>query len=224
MAFHSQKHPSVIFGIIWTALFVMSPHATDPRVVPALLTLAIVMPPILLLRSERENLLYNWAWTTLGILYLGWMLSHYIALRDIPQGRELVLLVVLSTFACDTSAFFTGRTWGKHHLAPKVSPEKTWEGSAGGFLGAIAASLILALIFDELNIGLTISCWQIVLLGSLVGIFSQMGDLVESKLKRATGKKDSGKCLPGHGGILDRIDSIIFTGIVVYYCVTWFMM
>jgi phosphatidate cytidylyltransferase len=103
-----------------------------------------------------------------------------------------------------------------------VSPGKTWEGAVGGLVGAVGASFILALIFEEWGTGLPLTYWHIALLASLIGIFAQLGDLLESGLKRITQVKNSGRCLPGHGGILDRLDSIIFTGVVVYYYVTWF--
>ena len=99
-------------------------------------------------------------------------------------------------------------------MAPSISPGKTWEGAIGGLLASIAASLILGTIFP-----LPFNYWQIALLGCIISIFAQLGDLVESMLKRNTGVKDAGKLIPGHGGILDRIDSLIFSGVIVYYCV-----
>ena len=96
---------------------------------------------------------------------------------------------------------------------------KTWEGAVGGFLGAITASLLLTLLLD-----LPIPYWQSVVLGALIGIFAPLGDLAESMLKRSTGLKDSGTLIPGHGGMLDRLDSILFTVVVVYYYVVWVIM
>jgi phosphatidate cytidylyltransferase len=161
-----------------------------------------------------EQAFTNWAWTMAGILYIGWMLSHWVELRSLEAGKELVFWAMFTTFASDTSAFFTGRAWGKHALAPAISPGKTWEGAVGGLLASIIASLILGIIFP-----LPFSYWQIALLGCIISIFAQLGDLAESMLKRNTGVKDTGKLIPGHGGILDRIDSLIFTGVIVYYCV-----
>jgi phosphatidate cytidylyltransferase len=146
-------------------------------------------------------------------------MSHFIPLRELEGGREWVLFVVLATFATDTTAFFVGKMWGRHSLAMKVSSGKTREGAVGGFLGAIAASLILALL-----LGIAIPYWQTVILGALIGIFAPLGDLAESMLKRSTGLKDSGTLIPGHGGLLDRLDSILFTVVVVYYYVTWVIM
>ena len=174
----------------------------------------------LLRRAQEEKAFIGWAWTVAGILYLGWLLSHLVALRDLDGGRNWVFLALFVTFASDTMAFITGRTLGRHRLAPNISPGKTWEGTIGGVLGAIFASLFFTLptpLHTDLN-------WiQAVLLGLLISIFGQLGDLVESLFKRNMGVKDSGKLIPGHGGVLDRMDSVVFAGIVVYYYVVWVM-
>jgi len=136
------------------------------------------------------------------------------------DGRDWVLLALFSTFAVDTTAYFTGRAFGRHKLAPAISPAKTWEGAVGGLVGAIAAVVILALILEE---PLDIGYGKLVVIGFLVGVFAQLGDLAESKLKRIMGVKESGSLIPGHGGILDRLDSVVFTGVVVYYCLRWFI-
>jgi phosphatidate cytidylyltransferase len=207
--------PITYFGMAWVLLIVLSPHCPYAVTLPFLITAAIVVSLMwLLFRSPREQAFTNWAWTMAGILYIGWMLSHWVELRSLEAGKELVFWAMFTTFASDTSAFFVGRAWGKHALAPSISPGKTWEGAIGGLLGSVIASLILGTIFP-----LPFSYWQIALLGGIISLFAQLGDLAESMLKRNTGIKDTGKLIPGHGGILDRIDSLIFTGVVVYYCV-----
>ena len=127
------------------------------------------------------------------------------------MGAAVLLLV---TFATDAGAFFVGKAIGKTSLAPSISPSKTWEGAVGGVLVAIGASMgvIYALSLD-------VVLWYAILLGALMGIVGQVGDLVESRLKRIAGVKDSGRFLPGHGGLLDRLDSIVFNLVVVYYLV-----
>lgn len=212
----SRRDPITIFGLIWTLLFILMAHFEVPYLAP-LLTSAVVFSLVVVLRSPTERAFINWAWTLAGVLYLGWMLSHLIPLRGLEGGRDWVLLAIFATFAADTAAFFCGRSWGRHSLASAISPGKTWEGSIAGFLGAIAAALILALILP----GISIPYWQVIILGALIGIFAQLGDLGESMLKRSAGVKDSGRLLPGHGGILDRLDSIVFTVVVVYYYVIW---
>jgi phosphatidate cytidylyltransferase len=212
----TKVQPIIYFGMAWTLLLVLSPHCPSSFAIPVLISSAILISLIwLLFRSSREQGFSDWAWTMAGILYIGWMLSYWVTLRDAETGKELVFWAMFTTFANDISAFFIGRALGKHRLAPRISPGKTWEGAIGGIFASIIASLILGAIFH-----LPFSYWQIALWGLAISIFAQLGDLVESLLKRNTGVKDAGNLVPGHGGILDRIDSLIFTGVIVYYCVT----
>ena len=215
--------PLTCLGLILTVLFILSPHF-DYRLTPLLITLTVVLPLVWFLMSSRKELAFiSWAWTIAGILYIGWLLSHYVALSILEDGRNWVFLAIFVTFASDTGAFFIGRTVGKHHLAPFISPGKTWEGAIGGVFSAAIASLFFAsptlftlaspFYIDGFSWG------QALLLGSVVSIFGQLGDLVESLFKRNMGVKESGRSIPGHGGFLDRIDSVLFAGIAVYYFV-----
>ncbi len=217
----SYRHPLTVFGLLCVLLLIVSAHYKEPETfedpyTAPILAGAVVFSLIWLISRRAGNVLVNWVWTLAGIIYIGWMLSHFIPLRALDDGREWVIFLLFATFATDTAAFFCGRAWGRRPLAPTISPGKTWEGAIGGFLAAIAASLILALILS-----LPIPYWQVPILGILIGIFAQLGDLSESLLKRSAGVKESGTLIPGHGGILDRLDSIVFTVIVVYYYVIW---
>jgi len=233
----SKVSPLTYFGLIWTLLFILSrnsnllsilkPHFDLTLLTPLLLTSAVILSLIwLLLRRQKEGAFIGWAWTIGGILYIGWLLSHFVALRGmddaqtvlLDEGRNWVFLALFTTFASDTAAFFVGRALGKHHLAPRISPGKTWEGAIAGVFGAIIVSLLFTL---STPLQLPLAYWQAILLGLLVSVFGQLGDLVESLLKRNMGVKESGKLIPGHGGVLDRIDSVVFAGIVVYYYVIW---
>ena len=118
-------------------------------------------------------------------------------------------------------AFFVGKLLGRHRLAPNISPAKTWEGAVGGVLGSILVSLFFVL---PTPLELPLSYGQAIVLGLLVSVFGQLGDLVESLLKRNMQVKDSGNAIPGHGGFLDRIDSVIFAGVVVYYYIMFFVL
>jgi len=207
--------PLSLFGIFWTVLLVASQHCQYDATIPLLVTLGIVIPAIwLLIRPSGRNALASWALTIAGILYIGWMLGWWVSLRNLDNGREWVFFGLIATFANDTCAFFCGRTWGTKPLAPSISPGKTWQGAIGGGLATIAISIILKALLH-----LPTNYWQIALLGCLTSIFAQLGDLTESLFKRNAGVKDSGRLLPGHGGILDRVDSLIFTGAIVYYWV-----
>jgi phosphatidate cytidylyltransferase len=201
------------FGLIWTLLFVLSPHFDHALVIPILLTSAIILPLLwLVLRPEREGAFIGWSWTVAGILYVGWLLSYLVALR-LDAGRNWVFFAFFTTFGSDTTAFFIGRALGRHHLAPYISPNKTWEGAISGVFGAILISLFFLL---STPLQLPIGYGHVIFLAFLVSVFGQFGDLVESLLKRNVGVKESGKMLPGHGGFLDRMDSVVFAGVVVY--------
>jgi len=207
----SKVPPLTYFGLIWTLLFILSPHFDYAFLIPLLLTSAVVLSLIwLILRPQKEGAFIGWAWTIAGILYVGWLLSLLVALR-LDAGRDWVFFALFTTFGSDISAFFVGRVLGKHRLASRISPKKTWEGAIAGVLGAIIVSLVLASLLS-----LPLSYGQAALLGLLVSVFGQFGDLAESLFKRNMGVKESGKLMPGHGGLLDRMDSVVFAGIVVY--------
>ncbi len=168
--------------------------------------------------SKKKITFLSGAWTVIGAVYVGWLLGHLVALRGFDDGRNWVFLALFATFAYDTAAYFTGISIGRHKMAPQISPGKTWEGAAGGAAGAVLLSLFFTL---DTPLGLPISWGQAVIIGLLVSFFGQAGDLIESAFKRYTNVKDSGSTLPGHGGFLDRLDSIVFSGLVVYYYVIW---
>ena len=153
----------------------------------------------------------------LGPVYVGFLLGHGLALRDLSGdgdnlGRSWLLFTLLVVFACDTGAYAIGRLLGRHRMAPKVSPNKTWEGAAGGFIASIGVALLVGVVFD-----LGLPLWQQAMVGAVASVAAQLGDLAESSLKRAANVKDSGSIMPGHGGILDRLDSILFALPAVYY-------
>jgi phosphatidate cytidylyltransferase len=221
MANFDRREPLIYLGLLWALALVLSPHYRNPGVLPLVITAMMVIPLIcLLLRPSREKAFVDWAWTIVGALYVGWMLSYWLRLRGLEYGQNWVYLAMLTTFANDTGAYFIGRARGKHKLASAISPAKTWEGAIGGLISAILAAIVIAMVLNLIS-PFTFKYWQIILLGFLVSIFAQIGDLVESLLKRNTGAKESGNLLPGHGGILDRFDSLIFVGAVVYYYVIW---
>jgi phosphatidate cytidylyltransferase len=226
MAAFDRREPLLYLGLLWALALVLSPHYRNLDVLPIVITAAMLISLIfLLLHSSREKAFRDWAWTIVGALYVGWMLSYWLGLRGLSDGRNWVYLAMLTTFANDTGAYFIGRARGKHKLAPAISPAKTWEGAIGGLISAIVAAIVIAMILKLISLKLgapfIFKYWQIILLAFFVSLFAQLGDLVESLLKRNMGVKESGDLLPGHGGILDRFDSLIFVGAVVYYYVIW---
>lgn len=167
--------------------------------------------------------------TLLGTLYISLPFSHLLLLRFIESnqyiptalgslaaGAAYLWLAFVGTWASDTLAYFVGSTLGRHKLCPAVSPGKTYEGAAGGLVGSTAGITVMGMLF-----GLPVI--PVFILGLLVGIAAPLGDLTESALKRFAGVKDSGRLLPGHGGVLDRFDAIMFATPVVYYYVKVFI-
>jgi phosphatidate cytidylyltransferase len=212
------KHPIIYFGIIVIFLLTLSPYYAEFISRTIILTFVIVISLIwLLFIREKDKAFLNWAYTLAGILYIGWMLSYWSDLRHFENGKELVLWSILIVMSNDTTAFFAGRAFGKHLMAPSISPKKTWEGAASGLIISILVSVFLGILLP-----LPLTYWQLILFGLGISILAQLGDLVESLLKRNTGVKDSSRLIPGHGGILDRLDSFIFIGAVLYFCAALF--
>ena len=148
-----------------------------------------------------------------GLFYLGFLPSHWLSLRGLENGLALTLSACLMIVATDIGSWAVGRRYGRRPLSP-ISPGKTIEGAIGGFLSAMVVGLICGQMMGWPMQGL-----PGLLLGALIALFALVGDLTESMMKRDAGVKDSGDMLPGHGGILDRIDSYLFTPAVVYYAI-----
>jgi len=172
----------------------------------------------LLLRRDQRGAIADWALTITVPVYIGWPLSFLLLLRGsqpgLVPGTWWLLVLLLTVWGFDTAAFFTGRYFGRHKLLAAVSPSKTWEGVAGGLALAIIAAVAVTR-----PIG--VPWYHAIAIGLLTGIAGQLGDLAESLLKRQTHVKDSGTIMPGHGGILDRVDSILFAVLVVYFYAHW---
>ena len=186
------------------------------------LLLSIVLPCLFLALvylfrfQDMQTVSRDLAVSLLGLMYVPLLLSHAVLLRALPSGRDWVFLVLFVVMASDTLAYFVGRTFGRHRLYEAVSPKKTIEGSLGGLAGGVLGAMICKLwFFAEL------SSLDVLLIGLGVGAFSQLGDLVESLLKRSFGVKDSGALIPGHGGLLDRLDSLLFAFPITYYYAVW---
>jgi phosphatidate cytidylyltransferase len=184
----------------------------------ALLTLVLLLHLIALLAYYPR---YGWgeiAASFMGSAYLGVLLSYLISIRRLTaDGFLLILLVLLLTWACDIGAYCCGRLWGKHPLWPAVSPKKTWEGAIGGVLLTVAAALVCRLIWQSFPL------YFMMLLGVALSLSVQLGDLVESAVKRQAGVKDSGHIIPGHGGVLDRFDSLLFSAPAAYLLMIFFL-
>jgi len=151
-----------------------------------------------------------------GTIYAGIGLAPVAALRAGPGGLGWVIAALVITWANDTCAYFAGRAFGRHKLYPAVSPNKTWEGFAGGFVGSVGGLFIARAVYPLVHVPAVLEPIDCVVLGVAGGVFGPLGDLCESLLKRAYGAKDSGILIPGHGGILDRVDALLFNAPLVY--------
>lgn len=160
----------------------------------------------------RELRMSDVARTFIGALYVGFMLSHLVLLHRFESGEVFVLAVIVSVWANDVFAYLIGSAFGRTKMAPRISPNKTWEGFAGGtiFTVVVWSSLIL---IPQTEIELP----MLILIGIVVAVAGVIGDLLESRIKRDGGVKDSGTFFPGHGGVLDRFDSLILVSVVSYY-------
>ncbi len=167
-----------------------------------------------LFQADSRSPTADWALTVVGGLYIGWGMAHLIALRQLADGLAWVWLVLLCTWGADTFAYLVGSRWGRHKLWPRLSPKKSWEGLLGGIGGSLLGAVGVAILF---NLG-----WgTCLLIGLVIPVVDLFGDVSISMMKRNVGVKDSSNLLPGHGGFLDRIDSLLFVSIVVYYYAVW---
>jgi phosphatidate cytidylyltransferase len=183
--------------------------------VPALVTLFVLATlAAQALSGRKDRALPNVAATLLGPLYVALLFSHLVLLRQLPAGRSLLILVFVVVWFTDMGAYFVGRYLGRRQLAPILSPNKTVEGAWGGIAIGVGSAAVAA--------GpLAIPAGTALIGALLASVASQAGDLWESALKRSAGVKDSGGVLPGHGGILDRFDSLLFAAAVAYYYFSW---
>ncbi len=190
-------------------------HRFGADCVSPILAIATVLLVMNGLYRRADASLARVAYGLFGIVYVSLLLGHLVLMRAEPlgaAGADAVLTVFLMTWACDTGAYAVGRAIGRHRPWPMVSPNKSLEGAAGGLIASVLAAVLAHAIF-----GLPTSRSTIVLLGAILGIVCQVGDLVESLFKRQAGIKDTSRLIPGHGGMLDRFDGMLLTAPTAYY-------
>jgi len=207
--------PSAFWGLILIWLLLMDARYPAWQLArPALTGVMVLSLSWQLFKKDTSTPTTDWALTIAGGLYLGWVAGHFISLRDGPRGLEWMALTLLSTWATDTGAYFIGLSLGRHKFFPRLSPKKTWEGTIGGWFCGVAVTLLVGL-------GIGLGFVHSLVLGALVSAFLPLGDLAVSMIKRQVGVKDSSNLIPGHGGMLDRMDSLLFAVAVVYHYARW---
>ncbi|HWF04352.1 MAG TPA: phosphatidate cytidylyltransferase [Candidatus Angelobacter sp.] len=191
--------------------------------------LAVVFGVPVVLRKEMRMAVPAAAMSLLGILYIAVSLGLLIRFRHLPRNEYLIVFILFSVWGGDIAAYYVGKNFGRHKLAPVVSPNKSWEGAIASVIASIGIALLVFHWRETLNAFFThepntsilvpspLGLPQIIVLGLITNIAAQLGDLFESALKRGAGVKDSGTILPGHGGVLDRIDALLFAIPVVWY-------
>lgn len=208
----------LVAGVGLTAFVLVVAHDHLPfTLVPLLATVALVVSiAVSVLPSQTDHRGKSILLLLFGVLYVGFPLSTVVSARALPSGEFLVLFLAVVTWASDTGAYYAGTIWGKHLLMPSVSPKKSVEGLLGGLVLAISAAVVAQWWFAS-----ELSFTDSLILGVLLTGAGLFGDLFESMIKRRTGVKDSGGILPGHGGMLDRLDSLLFTAPTFYYYVAY---
>jgi phosphatidate cytidylyltransferase len=187
----------------------------SPFLVLLLLLLAILFLGV---TQNLSSTISHMGMMLFGILYIGFLLSHICLIRNMTDGKKWVLFLIITVWSGDIFAFLSGSLFGRHKLYPKISPNKTYEGLVGAIIGSIVVAMAFALLFiPKLEIGFC------VLLAIGLGVLGQLGDFTESMLKRSAQVKDSGSLIPGHGGMLDRLDSFLFSAPFLYYSLLYFL-
>jgi phosphatidate cytidylyltransferase len=214
--FHMMERvrPAALAGFVSVAAMCFAALYGDQYQVLLMVSLSVPITFALsLLRPRREHIAWAMAAVLLGVVWIGLPFAHAVLLREMEHGGGLLLDVLIGTFLSDTCAYFAGRAWGSRPIAPRVSPNKTLEGLLGGILGGTFFFWLFAIAYQH--------DWfkgpDALLIGFCVALAAPVGDLFESALKRDLDVKDTGRFFGAHGGVLDRLDGVLFSVVVAYY-------
>ena len=209
---HSPLWP---FGLALGLAFLLDAFLLPEKIAPPALALALALSlSYLVLRQRLDSSLTDWALTWVPPLYVGFLGSFLVSLRLLPSGEKWVYLVAAVTWGTDIAAYFVGMTMGRRRFFPRISPKKTQEGAIAGLIGGVACSGLLAWFFGW-DLG------RFLIFGVVASVAAEAGDLAESLMKRQLQAKDASRLIPGHGGVLDRMDSLLFVGVVAYFWALW---
>ena len=214
---HTPARPFKLLGLAGSLAVLVSfleLGPSFPAILPVFLVVVVALCASLWIRQEPAAMLGSALGTLFPVVFVGVALSYSVALRGFPgeDGQDLLMLLLACVIAADTAAYYVGSNFGRRRLAPRVSPKKSWEGAVGGVVASVGAALLAHFWFFQ-----RLPLVHAVVLGLLLAVASILGDLSESVVKRAAGAKDASNLLPGHGGMLDRADSLLFSGPVLYY-------
>jgi phosphatidate cytidylyltransferase len=218
ISFERRPHPAMVVGFFTALLMTTAAHVFGIEMVVVALALNLFLSAVVFLAffKTTTHIIESMRVQVQGCVYISLALSLLILIRKGPEGMVWIFFLLAIIFAGDVSAYYFGTYLGRHKLSPSVSPGKTWEGAAGGILANIAVGAIFKVFF------FAHLPWMLCLLFFVgIGAAGQIGDLFESAMKRMSGVKDSGFILPGHGGILDRIDALLFAAPVMYFFVIY---
>jgi phosphatidate cytidylyltransferase len=215
----SGRKPLALVAAVAAAAPPLVSLAGEAYVLGAVVAGVVVLASAFVLSSEPGRDAQDLVWGVSTSLYFGLLATFLVLLREGDSGRDLLFFTILTVWITDTGAYFVGRSIGRHKLAPVISPGKTVEGSIGSFITGFIAVLALNEVF-----GLGLELEHQIALGLLLPVVIMLGDLAESALKRSLGLKDSSGLVPGHGGVADRLDSLLFAGPAVYYYLKWIVL
>lgn len=207
---HSKFKPITMLGYVATVIYFGGLYFNVTPVIMSMMIVLFVLSMLVTFLFNQQSTLEQVAVTLLGFFYVPFLLSHITMISHIDTHGFMWLIFIIA-WGTDTFAYFVGKLFGRNKLIEEISPNKTVEGAIGGVVGSTALTVAFAEIFIP---GFTMYA---IVLGIIGGIISQLGDLIASRMKRYTGVKDFGKIIPGHGGVLDRFDSILMTAPLVFY-------
>lgn len=212
-AFTRREHrmPNELFGIIAAGMMPLAAGIWGKTGLTSVVA-ALIVASLIWHVAFRQVRTVDTATTVFGAIYVGFTLAHFVLVRQLDSGTELALATILSVWANDSFAYLVGSRFGKHKMAPRISPNKSWEGFIAGTVFTITVWIAVKFVADT---GLSFAA--LTLTGVCVSFAAVIGDLAESRLKREANVKDSGTLMPGHGGFLDRFDSLILVSVVAYY-------
>ena len=206
---------NLIFSIIFAVIVMLGQNTY----LPAIAAVYVVLLFAIMLFKHEKTEFNHVSLCVFSLVYITASMLHIVTVRQLNLGNLYIFLIFIGAFATDTCAYFVGVLFGKHKLCPKVSPKKTIEGAIGGEVGTVLLMLAFGYVVSKIN-NVEVNYLYLTILGVLSGLFSQLGDLTASIIKRQYDVKDYGHVLPGHGGVMDRLDSIILMAPLVYYFVS----